>query len=537
MAISEQQLDEMLAKMPSKVQKNRKKHILINDMNQERQIIEANTRTIPGIITNRGCAYAGCKGVVLGPIKDMVHIVHGPIGCGYYAWGTRRNKARVDDPSQNFMNYCVSTDMQESDIVFGGEKKLAKVIDEVVDIFHPKAITVSATCPVGLIGDDMNAVAKAAEERHGIPVLSFSCEGYKGVSQSAGHHIANNGLVDRIIGAGDWEEAPGQFPINILGEYNIGGDGWEIERVLKDIGYTVVSIMTGDGSYEDLKNAHVAELNLVQCHRSINYIAGMLETKYGTPWLKVNFVGIAATVESLRNMALYFDDAALTQRTEEVIARELAVIGPAIEQYRKLCEGKTAFCFVGGSRGHHYQGLFAELGIETVLAGYEFAHRDDYEGREVIPDIKTDADSKNIPDLHVEADQERFRLKIPAEKMEELKHRIPLSYYAGLRAEMKDGGVIVDDLNHYETEEFIKLLKPDIFASGIKDKYVVQKMGIPAKQLHSYDYSGPYAGFNGAVNFARDVSMGFVSPTWNFIVPPWRDEPLLIGSVATEGVA
>ncbi|QJW47218.1 hypothetical protein HA075_16285 [bacterium BFN5] len=296
--------------------------------------------------------------------------------------------------------------------------------------------------------------------------------------------------------------------------------------------------MTGDGKYEDLKNAHTAELNLVQCHRSINYIAEMLEIKYGTPWIKVNFVGIQSTVDTLRDIAEYFGDAGLTQRTEEVIAKELARIESKIDQYKKLCEGKTAFCFVGGSRGHHFQGLFRELGIDTVLAGYEFAHRDDYEGRQVIPDIKLDADTKNIPDLHVEKDPERFKIKLSPERYEELKKKIPLGQYPGMNVEMKDGTVIVDDLNHFETEEFIKILKPDILASGIKDKYVIQKMGLPSKQLHSYDYSGPYAGFNGAVKFAEDITMSFSSPTWNFITPPWKDEPLLVGTVTDEeGVA
>lgn len=532
MAFTEEKLQELLSILPDKVKKARKKHILIKDSSKPDQVIEANTRTIPGIITNRGCAYAGCKGVVVGPLKDMIHIVHGPVGCSYYTWGTRRNKAKSEDPTQNFINYCVTTDMQEKDIVFGGEKKLAKLIDEVVDIFKPRAISINATCPVGLIGDDINAVAKSAEERHGLPVLAFSCEGYKGVSQSAGHHIANNILMDKVIGASDQEDAPGRYAINILGEYNIGGDAWEIERILKDIGYTIVSTMTGDGSYEELRHAHTADLNLVQCHRSINYIAEMLEIKYGTPWVKVNFIGIEGMSQSLRDMAAYFDDEELTQKTEEVIAREVARIQPMIDQYRKVCEGKTAFCFVGGSRGHHYQGMYRELGIETVLAGYEFAHRDDYEGRHVIPTIKPDADSKNIPELHVSRDEKRFRVKVSPEKLEELKRKIPLSEYKGMNFEMQDGYVIVDDLNHYETEEFIKLLKPDIFSSGIKDKYVVQKMGIPAKQLHSYDYSGPYAGFNGALNFARDIAMSFATPTWNFIVPPWQDQPLLEGKMA-----
>ncbi|MCL6477891.1 MAG: nitrogenase molybdenum-iron protein alpha chain [Peptococcaceae bacterium] len=531
MAITQKELEEILNKYPAKVKRNRKNHILIKDSSLDRQQIEANTRTIPGIITNRGCAFAGCKGVVLGPLKDMVHIVHGPIGCAYYSWLTRRNKAVSADPKKNFLAYCVSTDMQESDIVFGGEKKLAQMIDEVVEIFQPNAITISATCPVGLIGDDIQMVAKKAGEKHGISITAYNCEGYKGVSQSAGHHIANNGLMEHIVGLGDMEEPPHKYTINILGEYNIGGDSWEVHRVLRDIGYHVQAVLTGDGSFEDLKNAHVAQLNLVQCHRSINYIADMLEKKYGTPWLKVNFIGIRSTCESLRNMALYFGDEQLIQRTEEVIARELARIEPLLEPYRKICQGKTAFCFVGGSRGHHYQGLYEELGIQTVLAGYEFAHRDDYEGREVLPHIKPDADSKNIPDLQVVPDQRRYRLKIPRERMEELKDKIPLSYYRGMNAEMKDNSVIVDDLNHWETEEFVRILKPDIFSSGIKDKYIPQKMGIPSKQLHNYDYSGPYAGFNGAVNFARDVSMSFATPTWNYIVPPWKNEPLLEGTI------
>ncbi|MBO1684440.1 nitrogenase component 1, partial [[Clostridium] scindens] len=67
-----------------------------------------------------------------------------------------------------------------------------------------------------------------------------------------------------------------QHSVNVLGEYNIGGDTWEIDRVLKKIGYNVVATLTGDASYEDIQNAYQADVNLVQCYRSINYIAGMM---------------------------------------------------------------------------------------------------------------------------------------------------------------------------------------------------------------------------------------------------------------------
>jgi nitrogenase molybdenum-iron protein alpha chain len=530
MTITEIQLEEMLAQYPDKVKKNRKKHIVLKK-GEGPQTIEANTRTIPGILTQRGCAYAGCKGVVLGPIKDMVHIVHGPVGCSYYAWGTRRNKARADEatpPEQVFSTLCFTTDMQESDIVFGGEKKLAQMIDEVVKMFHPRAITISATCPVGLIGDDIGAVARAAEQRHGIQVLSFNCEGYKGVSQSGGHHIANNGLMEHVIGTGTKERPEGHV-INILGEYNIGGDGWELERILKDIGYTINGVLTGDSSYVQIQNLHLADLNLVQCHRSINYIAEMMETKYGTPWLKVNFIGVQSTIDSLRDLAKCFGDEALTQRTEEVIAREVARITPALEQYRKMCQGKTAFALVGGSRGHHYQSLLRDLGMDVVVAGYEFAHRDDYEGREVIPTIVPDADQKNIPELHLGPDKDLYQeahvhLNMSRETFEKLSTQVPLSNYEGMYKCMREGQIMIDDFNHHEVETLVGLLKPDLFFSGVRDKYIVHKMGVPAKQMHSYDYSGPYAGFNGALIFAMDVANAMNTPAWKLVTAPWEDQ-------------
>lgn len=521
----------LLDKYASRVYKNRKDHVIQIENAPSSQAITANTRTVPGIITNRGCCYAGCKGVVVGPLKDCLVITHGPIGCGYYSWGTRRNKAVAEPGGQNFIPYCFSTDMQEADIVFGGEKKLEKAIAEAVDIFHPACIMICSTCPIGLIGDDVQAVARRTEEKYGVKCIGFSCEGYKGVSQSAGHHIANNGLMKHIIGTGD-KKPKARYSLNILGEYNIGGDGWEEERILKRIGYEIVTVFTGDGSYETMKNAHLADLNLVMCHRSINYVAEMMKTKYGTDWLKVNFIGIGSTIESLRDIAKYFGDPELAARTEEVIRDELAAVFDEAEYYKSKLKGKKAGIFVGGSRSHHYQALLRDFGVETIIAGYEFAHRDDYEGREIIPSIKEDADSKNIETLVITPDPDQYRVRLSPEQAEALKKEIPLDDYSGMIHEMKDGYIVIDDYNQFETEMVIRLMKPDIFFSGIKDKYIIQKGGTPSRQMHSYDYAGPYAGFRGAVNFAKDITMAIYASAWAFVVPPWKTQSVLEGSVA-----
>ncbi len=512
--------DEMLKPYPVKTRRKRAKQIIVNDPENPPEI-GANSRTVPGIVTQRGCTYAGCRGVVMGPIYDLLQITHGPVGCGFYAWQSRRNLARPQKGEHNFLQYCMTTDMQEDQIVFGGEKKLARAIEEAYDIFKPKAIAILATCPVGLIGDDIHTIARQMKEKLGINVIAFSCEGYKGVSQSAGHHIANNGVFKNIIGLDDSTD-DAEFAINILGEYNIGGDAWEIDELLRECGIRVTATLSGDVNYSQVARAHTAQLNTVMCHRSINYIAEMMEKKFGIPWTKVNFIGAESTAKSLRKIARYFDNPALSERVESVIARGMAALKQVRDGVTSRCKGKKVALFVGGSRAHHYQDLFKDIGMEIVAAGYEFAHRDDYEGRRVLPGIRVDADSRNIEELHVEPDPALYRQRITAGQKGALEASgFSFSDYEGMMAEMKKNVLVIDDISHYEMEKLIEIYRPDIICSGIKDKFVIEKMGIPCKQLHSYDYGGPYAGFTGAANFYREIDRMLSSKIWKFVVPPW----------------
>jgi nitrogenase molybdenum-iron protein alpha chain len=510
---------------PPKVARKRLQQIVVNEKDPGEAVPEilANVRTTPGIITQRGCTYAGCKGVVLGPTRDIVNITHGPIGCGFYSWLTRRNQTRPPtNEHDNFMTYCFSTDMQEEEIIFGGEKKLRAAIQEAYDLFHPKAIAVFATCPVGLIGDDVHSVTREMKEKLGINVFAFSCEGYKGVSQSAGHHIANNQLLKHVIGRNDIGE-PGRFRLGMLGEYNIGGDAFVIEDLLERCGIALVATFSGNSSIDRFESAHTADLNVVMCHRSINYVADMLETKYGIPWFKVNFIGAEATAKSLRKIAKFFGDAQLIRRTEEVIQEEIAEVLKVRAEIRPRCEGKTAMLFVGGSRAHHYQELFSEIGIKTVAAGYEFAHRDDYEGRRVLPTIKVDADSRNIEQLAVEADPTKYRPRVNAEEQQRMANEgFSFNDYEGMMPEMESRALVIDDISHHEADRLIEIYHPDVFCAGIKEKFVVQKMGVPCKQLHNYDYGGPYAGFTGAVNFYREIDRMVNTRIWSMIHAPWE---------------
>ena len=119
-------------------------------------------------------------------------------------------------------------------------------------------------------------------------------------------------------------------------------------------------------------------------------------------------------------------------------------------------------------------GAYEDLGMEVVGTGYEFGHNDDYQ-------------------------------------------RTAQHY-------VKDGTLIYDDVTGYEFEKFVEKVQPDLVGSGIKEKYVFQKMGVPFRQMHSWDYSGPYHGYDGFAIFARDMDMAINSPVWKMAKAPWKHD-------------
>ncbi len=194
-------IKEVLAVYPEKTAKRRAKHLNVHEQGKSDCGVKSNIKSIPGVMTIRGCAYAGSKGVVWGPIKDMVHISHGPVGCGQYSWSSRRNYFIGVTGVDSYGTMQFTSDFQEKDIVFGGDKKLSKLMDEIQELFPlNKGITVQSECPIGLIGDDIEAVSKAkSKEYGGKTIVPVRCEGFRGVSQSLGHHIANDAVRDYIF--------------------------------------------------------------------------------------------------------------------------------------------------------------------------------------------------------------------------------------------------------------------------------------------------------------------------------------------------
>ncbi len=470
-------IQEVLEVYPEEVRKDRANHLAVNDcsLEQSKKCIISNKKSLPGVMTIRGCAYAGSKGVVWGPVKDIIHVSHGPVGCGQYSRAGRRNYYNGTTGVNTFGTMNFTSDFQEKDIVFGGDKKLDKLIDEVESLFPlSKGITIQSECPVGLIGDDISAVAKKKSGELNKTVVPVRCEGFRGVSQSLGHHIANDSIRDWVLGARDdddsFEATP--YDVAIIGDYNIGGDAWASRTLLEEMGLRVVAQWSGDGTLSEIELTPKVKLNLLHCYRSMNYISRYMEEKYGIPWMEYNFFGPTKIEESLRRIAAFFDDK-IKQGAERVIEKYKAECEAVIEKYRPRLEGKRVMLYVGGLRPRHTIGAYEDLGMEIVGTGYEFGHNDDYDRT----------------------------LK-----------------------EAGDATLLYDDLTGYEFEEFVKRIRPDLIGAGVKEKYLFQKMGIPFRQMHSWDYSGPYHGYDGFAIFARDMDMTLNNPCWSQLTAPWRRE-------------
>lgn len=465
-------INDVLEAYPEKARKKRAKHLQPNKQDCDTGCaVKSNIKSVPGVMTARGCAYAGSKGVVWGPIKDMIHVSHGPVGCGHYSWGTRRNLAKGEIGVDNFVPFHFTSDFQERDIVYGGDKNLAKLIQEANELFPMNnGVSIQSECPIGLIGDDIEAVAKESSKEIGKYVVPVRCEGFRGVSQSLGHHIANDAIRDHVLGKSNLQDKT-PYDVALIGDYNIGGDAWATQELLKEIGLNVVATWSGDATIGEIAYTPDVKLSIIHCYRSMNYITSHMEEKYGIPWMETNFFGPTQIKDSLRKIAERFDDK-IKENVEKAIEKHDKEMQMIMDKYRPRLEGKQVMLYVGGLRPRHTIGAYEDLGMEVIGTGYEFGHHDDYE--------------RTYPEL-------------------------------------KDGVVIYDDVTHYEFEEFVKKMKPDMVASGIKEKYVFQKMGLPFRQMHSWDYSGPYHGWKGFPIFARDMDMAINSPTWSLATPAWKE--------------
>ncbi len=420
--------------------------------------IDCNKDSLAGAVSQRACVFCGSR-VVLYPIADALHLVHGPIGCAVYTWDIRG--ALSSGPELHRLSF--STDLQELDVIFGGEKKLEKALNELIDRHKPNAAFVYSTCIVGLIGDDLEAVCKKVAKEKNIPVLPVQSEGFKG-NKRAGYQAACTAM-GKLVGTGDISGIS-KYSINILGDFNLAGEIWLIREYFEKIGIEVVANITGDGRIADIQRCHGAALNVVQCSGATMDLAKMMEDRYSIPSIKVSYFGVEDMAEALYAVAEYFQDPQLLEKAGKLIKEEIEKLMPELSSYKKALQGKKAAIYVGGAfKAFSLVKAFRLIGMEVVMVGSQTGTKEDYIELEQITD---------------------------------------------------EGTIIVDDANPLELSAFMKEKDVDIFVGGVKERPIAYKLGV-AFCDHNHERKEMLAGFHGMLNFAREVYSSVMSPVWNFV--------------------
>ena len=433
----------------------------IHRLGAEPFAMECDKASLAGSVSQRACVFCGSR-VVLYPITDAVHLIHGPIGCASYTWDIRG--ATSTGGRLHRMSFC--TDLQERDVIYGGEKKLATCLSELITAYRPKAAFVYATCIAGIIGDDIAAVCRRAEKEFGIPVLPVMSEGFKGTKKD-GYRAACDALLT-LIGTGD---VAGIAPhsINILGDFNIAGETAIITDYYRRMGVDVVATITGDGRVDDIRRAHGARLNVVQCSGSMTHLARRMQEQYGIPFIRVSYVGIEDTADALYQVASHFGGGSLMDRAAALVAEETTRIMPELRAIRADLAGKTAAVYTGGAfKAFSLVRSLRTIGMEAMVIGSQTGNADDY---------------------------------------------------AQLKELCAEGAVLVDDTNPVELSQFIREFGIDIFIGGVKERPLAFKLGVGFCD-HNHERKIPLAGFEGMLAFAREVHASATSPVWALLREP-----------------
>ncbi len=422
--------------------------------------LACNRDSLAGAVSQRACVFCGSR-VVLYPIADALHLVHGPVGCAVYTWDIRG--ALSSGPELHRLSF--STDLREKDVIFGGEKKLKAALLELIERHKPRAAFVYATCIVGIIGDDVGAVCREVAGQTGIPVIPVQSEGFKGTKRE-GYAAACKAMF-ALAGTGDTSDI-GPVSLNILGDFNLAGEIWIIREYFEKMGVQVVANITGDGRVADIRRCHGAALNVVQCSGATMELARMMRDAFGIPFIRASYLGIEDMADSLYAVADHFKDRdpGIVARAQGLVREELAALLPKLKEYRRDLEGKKAAVYVGGAfKAFSLIKAFRHLGMKVVLVGSQTGTREDYEELAAICD---------------------------------------------------PGTVIVDDSNPLELSAFVKELDVDIFVGGVKERPIAHKLGVGFCD-HNHERKEALEGFVGMLNFAREVHASATSPIWRFV--------------------
>ena len=309
------------------------------------------------------CGMMGALDVLREVPGNVAIVVHGDRGC-------------LPTPEGSRAGACTS-DLREMDVVGGGEARLAAAVAEVIGRRgRPEAVVIVSTCLSEVIGDDIEHVARLAEQAHGVPVVPIKATGLQPLRPIEIARRVHDALATRFLTA----EGPPEPVVGFVGYPAVAHDGGpgflaEVSSVLDAVGAAPGPAWPSGGIRDLARLARVAAVFAPErvVHR------GLLERLEAIGHAEVVVHAAPFGVAACRS---FYDAvgarAGLAREVAERVAPDLERAAARIGQFRGRHEGRrVAVCF-GNNRegtsalttlhlGVGYVPLLVEMGLVPVL--------------------------------------------------------------------------------------------------------------------------------------------------------------------------
>ena len=416
----------------------------------------------------QGCQFT-LSLAILNTLRNAVIIMHGPIGCGACATGvvgTSKIYKQIRDPKAEGLIW-LNTNLDEADVIGGGEDKLKEAIRYADREFRPETILIPVSCVPALIGDDVDAVVAEVSAEAAATLIPVHCAGFKTKVMATAYDDVYHGILRGLVKKPERPSGKKIVPddlndlkqrylerktVNILNVSSMSRpDEDELERLLNAIGLNV-RFLPCYSDADDFKFALESSLNVSICGTHDDYFVEHLQTLYGIPFIIDTIpIGRRNTAKWLLRIAEHFD---LTREAEKFIAAEDKLLDEALEQFRPSLEGKTAFLAGGEVRIIATAEILQDLGIEVI--GFKGHHYD------------------------------RFAEPV-----------------FGALVNVDDVVFDVATQQPFEQVNLVRRLKPDLFVGHTGGNNISAKQGIPLLPLFGPSYN--YMGYSGVFEVARRI--------------------------------
>jgi len=415
----------------------------------------------------QGCQFT-LSLAILNTLRNAVVVMHSPVGCGACSIGNvgvNKSFKQLRDPKAEGVVW-LSTNLDEADVISGGERKLRETVLYADKEFRPETIIVANGCVPSLIGDDIDAVLGQLQEQTAATLVPIHCEGFKTKVMATAYDAVYHGILKKYVRKPDrlekiWEpdieKLKEQYRIsrnvNVL---NVGSmsraDELELQRLLNAIGLNVTFIPCY-AEPEDFEYALETSLNVSICGTHDDYFVEHLRETYSIPFLIDTIpIGRRNTDRWLLRIAAHFG---LEKEARRFIECENEQLDKNLEPFRKNLRGKRVFISGGEVRIVATAEILQDLGMEVV--GFKAHHFDEF--------IEPMFDA------------------------------------------LEDIGDVVFDVatnQPFEQANLIRRIKPDIYITHTGGNNISAKHGLPILPLFGPSYN--YLGYTGVYEVARRLN-------------------------------